>query len=117
MGTKKKKSISEKVIDDVNEVTKRRAKGKEGPRGGVAIQKGGASKIKHVVVDSSNIQSAGYDPDLKILQIRFNGGGLFEYEDVPKKVFKKMIDAESVGKFFHTKIKPRYNFSRVESKE
>jgi len=65
-------------------------------------------------VTSSNIKSVGYDEVGKILEVEFQDGGVYQYKDVEPVVHQELVGAESVGKYFHQKIKKVYEFSRVE---
>ena len=64
-------------------------------------------------VNSSNIDSVGYDPDKNILQIKFKSGGIYNYHDVPKRIYTTMIAAPSKGKYFHQEIKGNFKFVKV----
>lgn len=57
---------------------------------------------------SSNIKATIYDSLLKRLTVEFNHGGVYDYEGVPKKVYKKFEKASSVGKFLNKVIVPKY---------
>jgi hypothetical protein len=57
---------------------------------------------------SSNIKTTIYDSLLKRLTVEFKNGGVYDYEGVPKKVYKKFEKAESVGKFLSKEIIPKY---------
>lgn len=57
-------------------------------------------------VDSSNIESVGYENDT--LAVKFKSGKTYTYPGVPAELHAQMLQAESVGKFFLSKIKPHY---------
>ena len=59
-------------------------------------------------VTSSNIQSIGYDDEVKSLYVTFKGGKTYEYENVPASVYDELSEAESVGKYFNQFIKNNY---------
>lgn len=59
-------------------------------------------------VTSSNIRSVGYDPHKKLLEIEFNSGAIYQYDDVPQHVYDNLMTAESVGSYFNSVIKPNY---------
>lgn len=59
-------------------------------------------------VSSSNIASVGYDEDKRLLEIEFNTGAVYQYDDVPKNVFDGLMNAPSVGSYFNAEIKPSY---------
>lgn len=71
--------------------------------------------IKHQDVQSSNITSVGYDKENNVLEVRFKGGGLYSYKDVPKSVYDGLMSAESVGKQFTTEVKNAgFKWEKVE---
>ena len=51
------------------------------------------------------MNSAGYAEGKKILEIEFSSGEVYHYFDVPKELFIGLLNAESAGKFFNTRIK------------
>ncbi|HBO44381.1 MAG TPA: hypothetical protein DD670_10700 [Planctomycetaceae bacterium] len=57
--------------------------------------------VCEVLVESSHIISAGYDRATGILYIKFVGGHVYAYLDVPESVFLDFLDAESHGRFMH----------------
>ena len=64
-------------------------------------------------VTSSNLVSVGYDAESKALQIEFDGGAVYDYEDVPAEVHEELMSASSHGKYFDRRIKHSYAYSRV----
>ena len=59
---------------------------------------------------SSNIKEAEYDPFMKVLTVKFATGGEYDYLDVEKSLFDSLKKASSAGRFFHTKIRGKYEF-------
>ena len=59
-------------------------------------------------VESSNIEAVGYDRKTSTLRIIFQGNRAYDYPMFPEQEFKKLLEAESKGKFFNTRIKPMY---------
>jgi hypothetical protein len=60
-------------------------------------------------VQSSALQSVGYDPENKILELEFrDSGGVWQYFKLPRAVYNKFIHAPSLGNYFVTKIKGKY---------
>lgn len=62
-------------------------------------------------VTSSNIQQVGHQN--ADLFITFNSGGTYRYDGVQESVFEEMLAAESVGKFFHARIKGQFPYSKL----
>ncbi len=64
-------------------------------------------------VQSSNLNSAGYDSDTKILEIEFHDGGIYQYFDVPADIHQGLISAPSKGKYHHKFIKNVYRYQKI----
>jgi len=64
-------------------------------------------------VESSMISQVGYDKENKQLMVQFLNGGIYSYDQVEEKVYKKLIEAESKGKYFLKKIKDKYEAAKV----
>lgn len=65
-------------------------------------------------VESSNIEAIGWEDE--VLEVRFKKGGLYRYTGVPELVWKAFLGADSKGKFFHSKIRPKqyeYKYKKV----
>jgi hypothetical protein len=69
--------------------------------------------MERIQVASSNIASAGFDPDSSKLQIEFKDGAIYDYLSVPAQHFDGLLSANSPGRYFHLHIKDRYRFERV----
>lgn len=69
--------------------------------------------MKRTKVESSNIASVGYENN--IMEIEFNSGAIYQYENVPIRVYEVMMKADSVGKYFNAHIKSKYNYRRVDN--
>lgn len=54
---------------------------------------------------SSQIQSAGHDPDMNTLFVKFHKGGTYQYRNVPASRWADMLKSDSVGKWFSANIK------------
>lgn len=69
--------------------------------------------MKRDHVDSSVISSIGYDENKHVLEVKFiSSGELYQYFDVPKKEYKKLIQLSknhySVGAYFNSEFKNKY---------
>ena len=64
-------------------------------------------------VDSDMLRLIGYDPCARILEVVFNTGGTYQYKQVPAAEYKKLMSAESIGKYMHRYIINRYDYERV----
>lgn len=69
--------------------------------------------IRITKLDSSIIESFGYDTNKQEMLIEFSGGSQYLYKDVNEIVVSEFIDAESKGKYIN-EIKKNYEFEKVE---
>jgi hypothetical protein len=63
-------------------------------------------------VDSSNINSVGYDEATQTLEIEYKKG-VYQYVDVPKEVYERMMKAPSIGSFVREIIINTYSYHRL----
>ena len=70
--------------------------------------------MQRVLIQSSNLKSVGYDTDKKILEVEFQGGGIYQYDKVSQIVFEEFMTAESKGRYFHANIKNKFAHTRVD---
>jgi hypothetical protein len=66
-----------------------------------------------VNIASSNIKSASYNTDSKVLTIIFKTEAVYEYYDVPWEIFTRFRMSESQGKYFSTNINGKYKHKKV----
>lgn len=59
-------------------------------------------------VESSAIDSVGYDPATAVLEIAFTSGEVYRYFAVPPSVHRGLMDAPSAGTFFAQRIRHVY---------
>lgn len=62
---------------------------------------------------SSSVAAIGYDAERKELQVQFKGGGLYLYKRVPQHIFENMLNASSIGHYFHVNVKNFYEFVKL----
>ena len=72
-------------------------------------------------VESSNIQAIGYDRKIQTLRVAFQDQSgiprVYDYPLVPEIEYKRLMEAESKGKFFNSRVKPMYGFRSVRPDE
>ena len=66
-----------------------------------------------ISVNSSNLNSVGYDEQNNILRISFRSGKMYDYYNVPKQVYVGLMNADSVGRYHAANIVGRYKFSGI----
>ena len=66
-------------------------------------------------VESGNIARIGYDKESQTLVVEFKHGGKYAYKDVPEETHQALIEAKSIGGYFHSAI--RHKFESVKLQE
>ncbi len=69
--------------------------------------------MNRVPVKSSNILSIGYDADNQMLEVEFNTKRIYRYSSVPPRVYAALMQSQSHGKYFLTKINGQYSHIEV----
>ncbi len=69
--------------------------------------------MKRTHVESSNIESIGYDSRSQTLEIEFLNGSVYQYFDVPEHIYSGLMNADSHGKYLNANIKGVYRYSKV----
>lgn len=69
--------------------------------------------MEHTLVSSSSIRSVGYDPQTMTLEIIFLSESVYQYFEVPERVFHELLTASSVGTYLNTNIKNVYRYARL----
>lgn len=64
-------------------------------------------------VSSSNLHSVGYDPEVRVLEVEFHHGGIYQYFGVPAAVYSSLMNAGSHGGYLHRHVKDIYPYARV----
>ncbi|MDZ8238462.1 MAG: KTSC domain-containing protein [Nostoc sp. ChiQUE01a] len=64
-------------------------------------------------VNSSDLQSVGYDATTCTLEIKFHSGGIYQYFKVPESIYRGLMSASSHGKYFHAYIKDVYHYQKI----
>jgi len=64
-------------------------------------------------VNSSNVESIGYESNTQTLEVEFKNGNIYQYFDVPEAIYDAMAKAESAGRFLIDNIKGVYRYARV----
>lgn len=64
-------------------------------------------------VESTNIASVGYDVATMTLEMEFNDGSVYQYFDVPERVYDELMIAGSKGGYFHEQIRDHFRYVRL----
>lgn len=62
---------------------------------------------------SSVVRYFSYDAGARRLRIHYVSGEIYDYFEVPSKVFESMKRAGSKGTFLNTRIKGKFTFEKV----
>lgn len=73
--------------------------------------------MKMAPVKSSNVEEVGYDPEARILAVKFKSGGVYHYSDVPPNLFEEMNKADSIGSFIARRVRVEFAGERQEEKD
>lgn len=65
-------------------------------------------------VRSSNVKSIGYDEDACILEVEFKNSSIYHYHGVPLKLYNRLMNDSSKGRFMKNKIKYKYKYSCIK---
>jgi len=68
---------------------------------------------KRIPVESDYINSVGYDSSNRVLEIEFQKGEVYQYQDVPATVYADLMNAKSHGKYFNANIKDIYLYRKL----
>jgi hypothetical protein len=55
----------------------------------------------------------GYDETTKILEIEFQNSLIYQFSDVPPKVFKDLTRSEQIGKYFTDKVRTKFQSKQI----
>jgi hypothetical protein len=67
--------------------------------------------MNRIPVKSSNLKSVGYNAGT--LEVEFANGAVWSYANVPAETYKAMTEAPSIGSFFSTTIRGRFEATKV----
>ena len=63
---------------------------------------------------SSVVAAIRYDASMSTLRVIYVSGSVYDYKQVPEKVYKEMITASSKGEFLNKHNKPNYEFEKIK---
>lgn len=70
--------------------------------------------MERTPVESSAINSVGYDPSGNRLEIEFKSGTIYQYTNVPEYMYIALMSADSKGAFFDRHIRNEgFSFIRL----
>jgi hypothetical protein len=69
--------------------------------------------MKRARIDSTSLESVGYEAASKTLEVEFSGGAVYQYLEVPEAELRKLMRARSRGAYLNQHIKPRFLCRRI----
>jgi hypothetical protein len=57
----------------------------------------------------------GYDPELRMLEVEFSSGSVYDYFGVTERLYQSFLEAPSKGKFFAQRIRSRFPCEKAEA--
>lgn len=63
---------------------------------------------------SSVVAAIRYDDSTSTLRVVYVSGSVYDYKQVPAKVYQEMKTASSKGEFLNKHIKPKYLFEKIK---
>lgn len=78
-----------------------------------AHQDDGVYRIPMLPVSSSNLASVGYDDEKRILSVEFQNGGIFHYAGISADLALDLVNAESIGRFYHQHIRGKFEGAKM----
>ncbi len=88
----------------------------KGPAFATIVARWGPAERRQVArrkLDSTILASVAYMADAKVLELEFVEGARYQYLDVPKAVYEKLIEDDSAGRVFNDEIASKFAFIRV----
>lgn len=70
--------------------------------------------MNRIPVASIDITQVGYDHDAEVLEIQFSSQSVYQYFNVPFKVYDTLMSASSKEDYYHAHIGQRFPYLRVE---
>jgi hypothetical protein len=64
-------------------------------------------------VQSSNVDSVGYDASTQTVYVKFLDGKLYTYKGVPEPEYQGLLNAPSVGSYLHRNFRNVYPYERI----
>lgn len=68
--------------------------------------------MERTPVSSTSLNSIGYEPETRILEVEFTKGSVFRYHDVPVEEYDSLMASDSKGRHFIANIKTRYQHTK-----
>ena len=64
--------------------------------------------MERTPVESKSVASVAYDSERFELEVEFQNGRVYRYEQVPIAVYRLLLQAPSIGEYVNKVVKPRF---------
>lgn len=64
-------------------------------------------------VNSSNINSIGYNEVSQILEIEFSSREVYQYQNISKYIYNALMTSSSLGSYLAQNIKNKFPFRKI----
>jgi hypothetical protein len=68
-------------------------------------------------VESSSLAAVGFDGAVNELYVSFRNGTVYRYFQVPGSVYRALLAAPSLGRYFNETVRDRYPGERLRAEE
>jgi KTSC domain len=65
---------------------------------------------------STVVAAIHYYPEKKVLRVIYLSGSVYDYKDVPEKIYRAMKRSVSKGTYLNNKIKGKFDFEKLGDK-
>ncbi len=65
------------------------------------------------LLKSSKLRAAGYDERLRVMEIEFSSGDVYEYKGVSPETYRQLMASPSPSSFFEDKIDEAFSGKRI----
>ncbi len=65
------------------------------------------------MVLSREIEWIGYEHKKRMLQVEFIAGSIYQYDNVPERIYHDFLVAPSYGRFFETQVKGKFTYRKI----
>jgi len=69
--------------------------------------------MERVPLESTAVRSAGYDAASSTLELEFNSGRIYQFENVPISVYQWLLRTPNKGSYVARMINPRYAYRDI----
>jgi hypothetical protein len=70
--------------------------------------------MERIPVDSSNLDSVGYDESTNTLEVMFKNASVYQYLGVPKELYDGLLMSDSKGHYLYENIKGNFEYIKVD---